>query len=341
LYYVPVLDEEALRSRFELIEIDGEGILLNVESGAFYRLNRTAYGVWAALIAGRPFGAVVDQLVRDFGITRGQAERDALVALEELPPGPPPLASSDRFRWAVLPAGYGFFVDGSLLFEVDAGGDSLRSRSGSPPNEEQAQLQLKAVLPKLLTLRGIRVLHAAAIEMRRSLLVFSGRSGAGKTTSARAFVDAGARLVSEDLLIFTPGAAARDAVLGGERIVRAWVEEEARRLADSPGRTIDCKTLACCLEGERLPVRQILLIEADRRVGDRIQVESLSRPDALLALLESAYFASADASSWRLTFESLRGLVMTVSTARAVMPKGLAALRAAVTAFDYSDMTAS
>jgi hypothetical protein len=285
---------------------------------------------------------VVDQLVRDFGITRQQAERDALVAFEELPSGPPPLASNDRFRWAVLPAGYGFFVDGSLLFEVDARGDSLRPRSGSPATEEQARLQLKSVLPKLLALRGIRVLHASAVERQRSLLVFSGRSGAGKTTSARAFVDAaGARLVSEDLLIFTPGNAAGDAVLAGERIVRAWVEEKARELAASPERPLDCRALDRCRDGDHLAVRRVLLIAADRRTGDRIQVESLSRPDALLALLESAFIASADVNSWRSTFESLRALVMNAATARAVMPRGLVALRAAVTAFGYSEMTAS
>ena len=62
-------------------------------------------------------------------------------------------------------------------------------------------MHLRSVVPKLLALRGIRVLHASAVEIDGSLLVFSGQSGAGKTTSAKAFAQAGARLVSEDLLV--------------------------------------------------------------------------------------------------------------------------------------------
>ena len=340
LYYGLVLEEETLRARFDLIEVDGEGILLNRESGAVYRLNRTAYEVWAALVAGQSIVDIVARLMREFGIERGRAERDTLTALKGFPPAPPLVSSSDPFRWAWLPGGYGFFECDSLLWEVDARGDFLRWRAGSPPTVTQARLHLKTVVPKLLALRGIRVLHAATVEMKDSLVVFSGRSGAGKTTSARAFAATGARLVSEDLLILAPGDGARGA-MNGEPSIRRWITEKGDRLAALPEGEVDCRELDRCLEGEQLPLKRILLLDAGRRAGDRIYVEELPRPEAMIALLESAFFASADASSWRSTFESLRGLVKNVSTARATMPEGLAALRAAVTDSGYSDMTAS
>jgi hypothetical protein len=333
-------DENAIRARFDLIEIDGEGILINREDGGLYRLNRTAYEIWAALMDGRSIPTIADGLTQRFGIERGRAERDTLAALDQLPAprSPPP---TDRFRWSAKDSGYGFFVDELLLFEIDAPANSLRLGSGVTLSAEDARLHLKAVVPKILALRGIRALHAAAVQMAGSLLVFSGRSGAGKTTSARAFAAEGAQLVSEDLLVLASDTNIPDAMIGGEAVIRTWAAREGSRLATHPDQFVDCTALDRSLDGERRSVQRILLVDAERRTGDRIGIEELTRPEALIALMESTYFASADANSWRSIFGSLRGLVTGASTARATMPLGLSELRSAARTATYSEMIAS
>jgi Coenzyme PQQ synthesis protein D (PqqD) len=327
--YGAVVNEEALRARFDLVEIDGEGILLDRDTGAVYRLNRTGYEVWASLAAGRSVAQIVAEVVRRFGLDRDTAGRDVLAVLESFP-DVPPRPPEDAFRWIATPDGYGYFENDTLICEVDARGDFLRLRAGSAPTTVEAQIRLKSVVPKILSLRGIRALHAAAVEIDGALLLFCGRSGAGKTTSVRMFGETGRRVVSEDLLILSIQDAGCRAILGGEATIRQWAAREGARLARQPDQSLDCSGLDACLGGEGRPIRRILLIDADRRAGDGIIVEDLPRADALVALMDSTYFGSADVTSWTSTLESLRRLVNEASTARAVMPRGIHELRRAV-----------
>lgn len=324
-----MVNEETLRARFDLIEIDGEGILLDRETGAVYRLNRTGYEVWASLAAGRSVAQIVAEVVRRFGLDRDTAGRDVLAVLESFP-DVPPRPPEDAFRWIATPEGYSYCENGTPICEVDARGDFLRLRAGSAPTVLEAQIWVKSVVPKILSLRGIRALHAAAVEMDGALLLFCGRSGAGKTTSVRMFGEAGQRVVSEDLLILSIQDGGCHAILGGEPTIRAWAAREGAKLARQPDQPLDCSGLDQCLAGDRLPIRRILLIAADRRAGEGIVVEDLPRPEAFAALLDSTYFGSADVTSWTSTLESLRALVKVASTARAVMPRGIHELRKAV-----------
>jgi hypothetical protein len=339
LYYGWVLNEETLRQRYDLVEVDGEGVLVDSQSGAVYRLNSTGYKIWAAMFAGQSVVAIVDSLVNDFGLHQEQAENDVIGVLDRLPEVPRCLPPS-QYRWGATPRGYGFFEKERLLCDVNLRGDSLRLGDAVTPTDAQARAYLKSVVPRLLALRGIDVLHASAVDLKGSLLVFSGRSGAGKTTSAKAFARGGALLVSEDLLVLADQRNAPEAIVDGENTLRTWVAEQAARLVSLPDQPIDCAGLDRCATGSRSPIGRILLLDAERRVGDQIQVEELPRPEALVALMESIYFASNDTSSWRSSLLRLRALVSGASTARATMPR-LAGLQTAATAFSHSDITAS
>src|SRR5882724_8206999 len=80
-----MVDEDALRARYTLVEIDEEGVLLDRECGAVFRLNRTACVIWKAVLAGDSLPAIAAMLVRRFGIRAQIAERDASAALVDLP----------------------------------------------------------------------------------------------------------------------------------------------------------------------------------------------------------------------------------------------------------------
>ena len=324
-----MVNEETLRARFDVIEIDGEGILLDRETSAVYRLNRTGCEVWASLIAGRSAAQIIAKLVQRFGLDPATASRDVMAVLESFPeiPSKPP---EDAFSWVATPEGYAYFENSTLICDVDARGESLRLPARSVPTVIEAQIRLKSVVPKILSLRGIRALHAAAVEIDGALLLFCGRSGAGKTTSVRMFGEAGRRVVSEDLLILSIRNDGCRAIIGGEPTIRAWAVREGARLAQQPGRPLECSGLDRCLAGDSRPVKRILLIDSDRRTGEKIVVEELPRADALDALMESTYFGSAEVTSWTSTFESLKTLVKEASTARAVMPRGIYELRRAI-----------
>jgi Coenzyme PQQ synthesis protein D (PqqD) len=343
LYYAAMLalDEEALRARFSLVEIDEEGVLLDRESGAVFRLNRNARAIWAALIAGASPVTIAAQIVQRFGIAPERAQRDVSAALTEHPDERTaqiaaqnrPAARLEAGRWGETPSGYAFFDRGAVNCEVDRAGTFLRLPAGARPTESEARARIRSVVPRVLALRGIHLLHASAVEIDGALLVITGASGAGKTTSARAFARTGARLVSEDLLIFALSAAGPRAVIDGERTIRAWVAERAMQLARQPEEVIPCAELERCLEGPQLAVGAIWIIDAASRSGGLIGLEPLLRPEALVALMESVYFASSDGGTWSARLEALRDLVAGVTSSRATMPEGLSPLEAGVGAF--------
>jgi Coenzyme PQQ synthesis protein D (PqqD) len=340
-----MLDEAAWRSRFSLVAIDEEGVLLDRVSGGVFRMNHTACAIWAAFLAGESIAAVATTVAKRFGVPLERVEHDVRATLGELPDHLPPVAAGRRptsmCRWQETPTGYAFLDHDVVTCEVDREGVTLRVPTGARPTEGEARARIRSVVPRLLALRGIHLLHASAVELSGSLLVITGPSGAGKTTSARAFARTGARLVSEDLLVFEPASPGSRAITTGEAMIRAWVAEQSAKLAGRPDEPIDCRDLIRCVEGPRVGISAIWIIDAARRAGDQIQLEQLRPVDALVALMESVYFASSDAQTWDDRFESLRHLTTSAAPSQATIPDGLGPLEAAVELFLQSEMIAS
>src|SRR5204863_8634665 len=119
----------------------------------------------------------------------------------------------------------------------------LATADGPPRLLEQLLL---AVVPKIAALRGGTVLHASAfLDLTDQVTAFSGESGAGKTTAARAVTDSGARLVSEDKLVLSPTVGPVSVLIEGERRLEAWVAPAAAEVA-STGRA-SCAGLSSAL----------------------------------------------------------------------------------------------
>lgn len=313
---------DARQSQFDLVEIGDDGILLDRDHGGVYRLNNTAREIWTAFLAGSSTAEIARRLMSRFEIGRVEAERDVSLALEHLP-ATPSLPVDQRCRWQLTPQGYGFFLDDELAYETDGQGARLHPRLDHRPSAADAALHLRSLVTKLLSLRGVRVLHAAAVQVEGALIFLSGRSGAGKTTSARALERAGGRLVSEDLVVLKSDPPTLRAALDGEAAIRAWVSREAGALADDPAYTIDCHELDRCIQGPLQPIQQIVIVDAGRREGADIQLQPCARADALVLLIESIFFARNDAATWRDDIEWLRELVSVIPITKAVMPQGL------------------
>lgn len=64
--------------------IDGEAIVINLETGVYYSLDRVGAVVWSLVSGGSTFGAVVDRVVERFDVDRDRASGDIQRLLESM-----------------------------------------------------------------------------------------------------------------------------------------------------------------------------------------------------------------------------------------------------------------
>jgi hypothetical protein len=100
--------------------------------------------------------------------------------------------------------------DGYLLrffeladFLVDRAGQRISCISRNPATSDLTirALLLDHVVPPVIALRGLYVLHAAAVRTAAGVCVFAGDSGAGKSTIAAQLTAAGGHFLTDDCLV--------------------------------------------------------------------------------------------------------------------------------------------
>lgn len=65
-------------------ELDGEAVLLNLDSGQYFGLNAVGTRIWQLLAeAGRP-AAAVERMLAEFDVPRDELESDMLALIEQL-----------------------------------------------------------------------------------------------------------------------------------------------------------------------------------------------------------------------------------------------------------------
>lgn len=64
--------------------IDGEAIIINLVSGAYYSMLGIGGQVWAMIGARRSVGSMVDEIVATYDVAREDAHRDLAVVLDQL-----------------------------------------------------------------------------------------------------------------------------------------------------------------------------------------------------------------------------------------------------------------
>ena len=61
-----------------------EGVVLNLDTKNYYRLNETAQRIWQGLSARKTLEAIAEELSRDYEVTKEEALRDVHDLLAEL-----------------------------------------------------------------------------------------------------------------------------------------------------------------------------------------------------------------------------------------------------------------
>lgn len=234
-------------------------------------------------------------------------------------PAPPSEAAPapNAIQFETTSGGYTLCYAGEPLAEIDL--DSRRVRFLPELNRERQRHVLRLLAPYVLLHEGALVLHASAICLDSSVTAFCAQTGAGKSTLARTFADAGAEWFSEDLLIVRDGAAVR------------WAEQDlheffAKALSE-PGNALSLAGLAQSLCGEPAPLRRVAFL-TPRQPG-AFSINPCAAPQAFEHLIANSFAELPVPSLWRYLFRANAQLAEQVEAATLSVPEGLDPLRAA------------
>ena len=303
--------------------LGSEAVVLDLSTGAFYRVAGAGVDIAEAIARGEAPGAVAERLAREKGIDPGRAHADveAVAAALATDVSPPP-----RSDPSFAPAWDGLELrwDGRAVVRVDGSGRSatLLGETGVLPSPGE---RLRWALPHLVWLSGGAVLHAAAVRLDGAVLALTGASGSGKSTLAR-LLAAGAKPVSDDLLLLRDGLAGLEAVLGGEASVRAWEAREVPRLASGRAARLEKEDLATLTAGPALPLAGIWLLDATWRSGDEIALAPTAGAEALGLLLRQSFGETGEPEVWQRIFEVSARLLASVPLFQATVPETLSVL---------------
>lgn len=127
--------------------------------------------------------------------------RDGLRTITEL-------RTTNGNLWGTIEAGpdaYRLAFPGHAAFEVDTEGRRIGYVVEPGASDRDVRhLLIDQVLPYLLVLDGALVLHGSCVAVDGGAVGFIGPTGAGKSSMAAAFVQAGAALMADDLVVLEP-----------------------------------------------------------------------------------------------------------------------------------------
>ena len=318
------ISRTAKTERYALVGTQQAALLVDIDTGAIFALNESAYLVWKHYLNGATLDWIATSLAARYKIAPQTAWRDVQAAIApqiEVGHSVP----TSEFTYARGSSGYVLSFQGFPIFEIAESGDSLRALDFTRNRPELARRLLQAAVPKLLALRGHFVLHASAVETDCGVIAFSGPSGAGKTSTARAFVRAGANLICEDKLLLLPRhGGAVDAVLAGESGLQSWIETAADDLL--VGRSVSSQELLALFETRCAPLRQIGFLAVSRRNTPAIVARRLSLGDAASAIFQNSFLGSNEPTTWIRQLERSLGIAGSIEMFDLTMPDGLRSL---------------
>ncbi len=337
-----ILVGAAFRARYAIRRFRDGGILVDLATGTYLHLNVSAANICSILGETEDIELARSELARGWGGAdddAGRMIRDVVEGLGRLGPRREPLGA---LRY--LPAERGGYVltsNGAPRMLVSADGTSVQLASPRDPlSAAQIYGYLRAIAPKVLFLQSTVVIHGAASRVRDGVRVISGESGAGKTTTARAFDAVGANLFAEDMLVVA-STSPLNVYSGGEKVINTWAGRSAEQLGLNSSKEIDASPLRATTLGEQAPVSEIWFIDGSRRRQDRDEIlpRRLGETAGALLMMTGMFLGSATPEAWRVFLSLIGSVAETVPLFEASMPAGLDRLQ--VAAHRYTENSAS
>jgi hypothetical protein len=315
---------------FELVRADPGGLLLDLTSGTLFRLNESAALIWEAWLAGAPSEEIANRLRRSYGLPLAIAAAHVLAALKIDPADGMLGQPAGEFLYQRAGDGYVLSRAEKPLLSIDQTGRKIRLHEGARMSAQETAAALTAVAPKLIALRGHFVLHAAAVSVDGAAFVVAGDSGAGKTTTSRALVRAGASPLAEDKLVIRATRGRQETFLDCEINIQRWSLEAQAWLSE--GATVSGPEVDQICTGAAIPIREIGFIDVGRRVGDLVSAVKLTKLDAAGALFRNSFCGSDMATEWAKNLRTATDIADTTEAFDLTMPDGVDELAVAARA---------
>jgi hypothetical protein len=313
--------------RYLLARYQTGGVVVDLESGNYYRVNASAALVCDALRVG---GDAERRIAAELGVSNAEAGEIAAEVVAGLEGSAVRGTPQGSYHFYPDQDGYVLRHSDRTVLHVDGASLAIRlPAGGEQPGESQLELYVRALAPKLLFQRGVTVLHASACVADGKLVAFAGVSGAGKTTTARAFAAAGARLVSEDLVVLGTGVRHAEVLTEGEPFVRAWARRIAAMLLADRDRSVPAIDLMGIANGSAARLDKILFLDRARRGGTDLEGRRIEESDALVTLMTHDFLGAKESGEWRRFFEAAVALVGVVQTEELSAPNGVEHLASA------------
>jgi hypothetical protein len=317
------------RDRYAVRRFDDGGIVVDLATGSYSRLNRSAASICEALLVAGSITSARRLIGEELRLNDAEVTMaiDHVLASLEFPG--PRLVRPDPFVYELSAdrGGYALLANGSPKVWVSSNGLTIRWVANDRPGVVQTSEYLRAIAPRLLFLTGEAVIHGAACQAPNRSFAVCGDSGAGKTTTARAFDRVGARLFAEDMLVIA-SPSPLTVHSGGEEAIRKWALESAEHLL----RRLEIETsgIQAALDGMPIPVSEIWRIAANQRAeGARVLSRRLGTTDGALAVMTSLFLGATTLPEWRRFLELAATIAMSTSVFEARLPQGLDRLQEA------------
>ncbi len=280
--------------RVALVDVSPGGLLLNLASGGLFELNETATFIWRRVLSARSLATVSAELALRYDLDVATA---ALHVNEALRPLTETIAApATDFRYSRDMDGYIFAFRGEPIFSIASSQAELDLVSATELPKTDICYLLRALAPKLLALSGESVLHASAIEIEGRIVAFCGLSGAGKTTTARAFSQTGAKLISEDQLLISAQGDEIVVTTNGEKSLAAWVARTADELVLN--RRARFEDLSSIANGAFVPLTEIGFLDRTRRSRGPYTAKALTSLATSGAVFRNTFYGSDADSDW-------------------------------------------
>jgi hypothetical protein len=322
---------DAFRERFALATFAEGGIVVDLSTGGYSRLNSTGALFLAALQAAASTAAATEVVARRAGLSLARAAEDMRALVVSLSrggvriEGPGPMMYRPKGG-----GGYDLFHGVHRALHVDSSARRLTLCSAVESLPLPIFAYVSEIGPKLLSMQGVPVLHGSSCQHGGGALVMCGKSRAGKTTTARVFAKNGRSLVSEDLIVLDDDLDYPGIFVEAETKIRQWFKEASAELTRRNDAEVDLAPLREAATGATVPMKTLWFLDAKRRQGDRFAIEGLSEPDALAQLMDHAFLGSVERESWRRYVAAGHSIISAVSPYRAYLPDGLERLEAAI-----------
>jgi len=326
----------SMNEQFALELFDNGGVVLNLETGAYFALDQTAARAFRAILSTRSLDDATSLISDELKFSSTIASRTINEVIRTICQAHPRNLGREDLVYERKSPGYVLRDGPVVVVEVDDRGENIRFVQS---HRFRLGDYIRSVTPKLLALQGATVLHASAVSIANRVLAFSGASGSGKTTTANAIASCNGAIISEDLLFLTIVGDSVHLIPSGEPLVRRWQGEIERRLNESPSQGASCLELMEIVSQATVGLSEIGFLAVDRRTGDHFLRERLSGPSAVGLLMDNIFLGGDDPARWREHLRRARRLAEAIPTVRLTAPLGLSSL--ATAASFYNTISAS